>query len=215
MQYGQEIDYILSCKKDKLIGLNTPFYITSVLDRAFKKTQLPISFRLEKYSDYGRNEFSIGGVFDSTDNKCYVVLNFPVYKKFNLNERAWKDFKFTISQTCQHELIHLQQNKFREDDDDTEPVDFKKLVQGEGDDRDYLSEIDEIDAYAHDIAMEIKMYYPFSDPYNILRTINKRDRLYGYSYYCKTFKDDDWTDIRKLLLKKVYKWLPLVTYTKD
>lgn len=215
MHYGREIDSILSSRKDKLIGLNTPFYITSVLDRAFKKTEIPISFKLERYEDYGLTEFSIGGVFDSTDNRCYVVLNFPKYKKFNLSERVWKDFKFTISQTCQHELIHLKQNSYREDTDDEELVDFRKLVQGDGDDRDYLAEIDEIDAYAHDIAMEILMYYPFSDPYHILRTINDRSRLYAYSYYCKTFKDDDWSDIRKLLLKKVYKWLPHVTYTKD
>jgi hypothetical protein len=74
---------------------------------------------------------------------------------------------------------------------------------------DYLSEFDEIDAYAHDIALEIVHYYPGTDRFEILRTINRRRFVYSWRLYKKTFRDcDDWSDIRHRLLSKVYRWLP-------
>ena len=216
MYLGQTIDEILTKKKERLLGLNTPFYITSVLDRAFKKHGLPITFKLETFSDYRQNDYSVGGIYNGNTDQCLVVLYFSKYKKFYMSKSRWDRFKFVVSQTCQHELVHKIQNQHREDPDEIEPIDLRSLQQEEGEDeKDYLADKDEIDAYAHDIAMEIRKYYPFSDPYHILRTINKRTRLDAYQYYCKTFENDDWLSIRKLLLKKTYKWLPHVTYTRD
>ena len=216
MYLGQQIDDILSSKKNLLIGSNTPFYIVTILNKAFKKTDIPVSFKYERFNDYYKSEFSIGGVYDSNEDKCFVVLYFSKHKKFKLTKHLWKDFKFGISQTCQHEIIHKIQNQFRDDDVECDPVDFRLLTQGQdGEDREYLSNLDEIDAYAHDIAMEIKRYYPFSDPYSILQNISKRKRIDAFQYYLNTFEGEDWVDIKKLLLKKTYKWLPYVTYSKD
>ena len=216
MHLGQLIDNTLISKSNKLLGSNTPFYITSVLDRAFKKHNIPVSFKFESFEDYGLNEFAVGGAYDNTFDKCFVVLHFSKNKKFYMSKHRWEEFKFQISLTCQHELIHKFQNQFREKTTDIEPLDFRSLQKSDDEDeeKDYLASIDEIDAYGHDIAMEIVKRYPYSDPYNILRTINKRTRIDAYNYYSNTFKDDDWLTIRKLLLKKAYKWLPHVTYTK-
>ena len=77
---------------------------------------------------------------------------------------------------------------------------------------DYLAELDEIDAYVHDIAMEIREYYPKSDPMDVLRNINKRRKLWSWNYYRSAFKDSkDWSDVKTRLLKKTYLWLPHVT----
>ena len=49
------IDSVLESKKDKLLGKPTYFYITDVLNRAFKKTE-PFIFRFELYEEYAKNE---------------------------------------------------------------------------------------------------------------------------------------------------------------
>ena len=74
---------------------------------------------------------------------------------------------------------------------------------------DYLAEIDEIDCYAHDIAMEIREFYPKMDPFVVLGSINKRRKIWSWRYYRNTFKHSpDWSEVRDRLLKKIYLWLP-------
>lgn len=215
MYLGPKIDEALDKKRDKILGYNTPFYITSVLDRVFKKQDIPVTFKFERFNDYYKNEYGIGGIYDSNNDQGFIVLHFSKHKKFYMSKNKWAKFKFLVSQACQHELIHKSQNQFRQGSLDIEPIDLRSLHRDEiEDEQDYLSYMDEIDAYAHDIAMEICKFYPHSDPYHILRTINRRKKIDSYNYYCDVFKNEDWSHIRKLLLKKTYKWLPHVTYTK-
>lgn len=215
MYLGPVIEETLDWKKEKILGHNTPFYITSVLARAFKKQNIPVTFKYETFEEYSKNEYAIGGLYDSNEDKCYVVLHFSKYKKFYMSRNKWKKFRFLVSQACQHELVHKYQNRFRQKSQDTEPIDLRSLHQDDlGDEQEYLASMDEIDAYAHDIAMEVCNYYPRLDPYNILSTISRRSRIESYNYYCNTFKHEDWSHIRKLLLKKAYKWLPHVIYLR-
>ena len=74
-----------------------------------------------------------------------------------------------------------------------------------------VAELDEIEAYAHDIALEILHHYPTMDPYAVLSSINRRRRLWSWNYYRDAFKySEDWSDVRHRLLKKTYQWLPIV-----
>jgi hypothetical protein len=77
--------------------------------------------------------------------------------------------------------------------------------------KEYLADPDEIDAYGHDIAMEIKFFYPKQDPYEVLNKIGSKRKLWSYNYYKKTFKGDDWSHIKSRLLKKTYQWIPHTT----
>jgi hypothetical protein len=216
MFLGFAIDGALSNIKYSLLGVNTFRRITAVLNCEFKKQNLPITFKYETFKNYDVFDYSVGGIYDSNNDRCYIVLHFSTNKRFYLEEREWDKFKFHISQACQHELIHKYQNQFRENNFEYEPIDLRSLQQGSIDDeQNYLSCLDEIDAYAHDIAMEIKFHYPYFNPYFVLSSISKRRKLDSYNYYRNTFKHEDWSYIRKLLLKKTYKWLPYVTYSKD
>lgn len=206
------INDVLESKKDKLIGRSSYFYITSVLNRAFSRKE-PFKFRYETFEDYSREDYSVSGMYDMDEDVKYIILNFPKScKTFTLRPEKWKEFKFAVSQVCQHEAIHQCQWSMVSDpslrDRQKEKLDFR--IEQDDEDMDYLADPDEIDAYAHDIAMEIKFFYPKKDPYKVLQNINKHKKLWSYNYYKKTFKGEDWEEIRHHLFKKTYKWIPYV-----
>lgn len=161
-----------------------------------------------------RSQFAVSGLYDYETNKKIITLNLSShYRKFNIHHHNWKIFKFCVSQVCQHESIH--QLQWQKRDNSTfvqEPIDFRLHPKNtdEEEEKNYLADPDEIDAYAHDIAMEIKFYYPDQNPYSILKHIRRKRKVWSYHYYRNTFKRDDWTEIRRLLLKKTYTWLPHV-----
>lgn len=212
MYLAPAIDQVLDSKKSKLIGRSSHYYITSVLNRAFGK-QMPFKFRYETFVDYGKEDFSVSGLYDMDADVKYVILNFPKqYKSFTITPDMWPEFRFAVSQVCQHETIHQLQWQHRDVDmDETCPLDFRNLSGTMAEEKEYLADADEIDAYGHDIAMEIKFSYPKRNPYEILKTIDSKKKIWSYTYYKKTFKGDDWSIIKKRLLKKAYLWLPHVT----
>jgi hypothetical protein len=69
----------------------------------------------------------------------------------------------------------------------------------------YLAEIDEIEAYAHDIAIDLFHHYPrhYMD--------HLRDGRYmtslAWQMYVEAFHGTDWKDIRNRLYKKTYEHL--------
>jgi hypothetical protein len=75
---------------------------------------------------------------------------------------------------------------------------------------DYLAMVEEVDAYAHDLAMEIKYHYPDIDPKEVLKNLNNYGNLTTWEIYKRVFKKARWKYVRNELLKKTYKWLPYV-----
>ena len=206
MYLAKEIDSTLESVKLKLLGTHSYKSITYNLNRAFAKKDL--KFRYETFNNFDKNEFSVGGLYDTQNDMRFIIYNFSSHTKdFTLED--WKTFKFETSQALQHESIHQLQWQHRDPDDDCERLDFRVLCQGsdEEDDPEYLADVDEIDAYSHDIAMEIKFYYPHRNPYEVLQNINKCRKISSYSYYKKTFKKCDWLGIRKRLLIKTFRWI--------
>lgn len=212
MYLAKTIDEVLESKKDKLIGGSTPFYICGVLNRAFRGIE-PFNFRYETYPNYRKENYSVSGIYDQETDKKYIILNFSSASKvFKLTPEKWKEFKFYVSQVCQHETIHQCQWSKVADPSlrlVTEKLDFRQ-EQDVSEDKMYLADPDEIDAYGHDIAMEIRYCYPKKDPYEVLRDINKHRKLWSYNYYKRTFRYNDWSEIKNRLLKKTYKWIPYV-----
>lgn len=207
------INDVLESKKDKLIGKSTPFYICNVLNRAFKKIE-PFKFKFESYTDYSKDDYSVSGIYDMDDDVKYIILNFSKHKTFFLKPEKWNEFKFAISQVCQHEAIHQCQWSMVTDPSirsiEKDKLDFRNMEGPISEEQEYLADPDEIDAYGHDIAMEIKYFYPKKDPYFVLNNINKHRKIWSYNYYKKIFKNEDWSEIRHRLLKKTYKWMPYV-----
>ena len=170
-----------------------------------------LKFKVVKFEDLDVNQFSVAGLYDQSTDMKYVILNVSKYSDEMLfDTHVWKDFSFLVSQTIQHETIHQDQFKHREETDEKFDIDFRFTPQLTIEDRFYLADNDEIDAYAHDIAMEIKHFYPLSNPYDILKSIRSKRKLPSFSFYKNTFKGCEWSDIKKRLLLKTYKWIPHV-----
>ena len=207
------IDDVLESKKSKLIGEWGYPQVVSTLNRAFKNVE-PFKFHHETYYDYGRNDYSVSGLYSMDTDIKHIVLNFSKRcTAFEISPRSWSQFKFDVSQVCQHETIHQTQWQHRDSSlmgqfDTT--VDFRNTMGSVEDEKQYLADADEIDAYAHDIAMEIKFKYPKRHPYEILKPIDTKRNLWSYTYYKRTFRGEDWSHIKKRLLKKTFLWLPYI-----
>ena len=208
MYLSSVINSTLESKKHKLIGRISYYHLVDILNRAFRKNEA-FKFRFERYPDIFVNEYSVSGLYDMETDIKHIIINVSQEcADIEIFSEGWDEFKFSISQVCQHEAIHQCQWMNRIDDiDEMEPLDFRYSTDSIEETREYLSDPGEIDAYAHDIAMEIKHYYPNKNPYIILRSLRIRSKVPSYNYYKHTFKNTDWTKVRKHLLKKAYRWL--------
>ena len=164
-----------------------------------------------------RPDFTCGGLYDFQKKRqpIDIMLHFHEGNRcFNFTKRNWTKFSFLLSQVVQHELIHKCQYSHRQEIENGGATLYYDIKAGEKSDKehmDYLAELDEIEAYAHDIALEILHHYPTMDPYAVLSSINRRRRLWSWNYYRDAFKySEDWSDVRHRLLKKTYQWLPIV-----
>lgn len=210
MYLASSINQSLENHKSKLLGWNPYSSLTTKLEQAFRKKDL--KFKYERFPFIDKDDFSVSGLYDMTTNKRYVILN--VSDKcfdFRLKKDRWEEFKFFVSQVVQHETLHQMQWQYRDECNENVQLDFRNMIGTKEEERVYLSDLDEIDAYGHDIAMEIKFFYPDKCPYEILKTLNKRRKVWSYSYYKKSFKGCEWSGVKNRLLKKTFLWLPHVT----
>lgn len=205
-----DIDGILETQRESLMAFDSQSKFNRHLEQSFKEYNIRCSVfrKMPKQGDY-----SVGGIYDWSKDKIHI--QFIMHKKDRsviLEPDDWYEFKFLFSQTLQHELIHRHQYIKRAITyDDCEPdLDHRFFDKISIDDeREYLSDDDEIEAYSHDIAMEILFYYADLDPFVVLQKIDKKRKVWSYNYYKKTFKDvPGWYNIKKKLLKKTYLWLP-------
>jgi len=216
MYLASLIDEILESKKDKLQGRITFKDVCTTLNRSFCK-KAPFKFSYNKQKNIKKDEYCISGLYDIDQDIKYVIFSFSSRSKY-IDIRKWNEFKFNVSQVCQHETVHQCQWQNRDPDSyKSLEVDFRDLGNNKKQDQRYLSDPDEIDAYGHDLAMEIKHYYSNKAPEKIIKNIHRLKKLGTYYYYKRTFCNDreKWKTIRTKLLKKVMKWLPHVTVYND
>lgn len=180
--------------------------LSSLIKKMFRKYDVKVVEIRDVLDEY----FAFGGEYDVEENYISITAYVPRSKKdtFRLNKSDWENFKFTLMQTLHHELVHQYQYVMREDL--TWIRHYKIEAKGpmcKLEDRVYLSDKDEVDAYAHDLALEIKYYYPNKKLSEVFKNIKRKKCLSTYNLYNTAFRYTDWFNIRKVLLKKTYKWL--------
>lgn len=206
------INSILDSKKDRLIGRVLFTDVIRILNNAFK-SKIPFRFKLDLNSELKKNDFAVSGFYYIKNDKSTIIISLPKKCRYlNLDEKRWSDFRFSISQVCQHEAIHHAQWSFRDRVNITFPrhIEFKTNSVARLEEREYLNDVDEIDAYAHDIAMEIKYFYPKKNPNIVLSKLKFHNKIWSYRYYRRVYRGSNWTSIHKKLLRKVFKWLPRI-----
>lgn len=207
MFLAPQINQCIDAAKENILG-NKPYHlVTKALRDSFSDKDL--KFKFEIFEDIDKDYFTVSGLYDMNTDTRYVCFNFSARSKsISISKNKWPEFKFLTSQAIQHETIHKYQWQYRDVNFEAEKVDFRNMdTKVDNEERAYLADVDEIDAYGHDIAMEIKYYYPTKNPYEILNRISTTRKIPSYSYYKRTYKGCDWQKVRKKLIQRAYKWI--------
>jgi len=168
------------------------------------------------YDGIPENTITANGFFDETELEFdEESINIELELVFNnedhpctINNKDWTFLKHQITQTLEHEMIHRDQANKRIDMDGEKPMPLyydgmteeqKKIV--------YLSDPDEIDAYANDVALDLLKHYTYMDAYTRLREYKKirQDESPIFCDYVDTF---GWnSEVVHLIVKKALKRL--------
>lgn len=203
---------------DDIIGLELPY---GVITRRLNKVLRPLGARIRVKRDRElkvkrgsiKQPYNFSGYFDTEKKKNAIVLNVhftPTRNTFKFTRHNYNGFIFMLSQIVQHEFIHESQFAFRPEQAERKVKVFHsdKLSKKRLSEIEYLREWCEIEAYAHDIAMEINHYYSHLRPSTVIKHIDQHNKLYSYRFYKRAFKGTDWTRLKKSLLRKIWRWIP-------
>jgi hypothetical protein len=162
------------------------------LSNYFKKWRTKIVwFKQKSTADFYKSHVSVGGEYDPETRQCIIQIHTTAFNTFSFTDSSWKRFKYKLMQVEMHEIIHFMQYDRRGDEWSNYIVPYKRVGQVKKDaERRYLSEFDEIQAYAHCIFLDYKMYKP-NVPISVLlaRSKTKRDSN-TFHYILKAFNYD-------------------------
>jgi len=157
-----------------------------------KKWRTRVEFRKEKSKKISlKTHVAIGGEYDPEERQCLLLIYTDYFDKFPFTDQSWQRFKFKFLQVLMHELIHFMQYDRRNDEWSNYVVPYKKVGHYAKDsERRYLSEFDEIQAYAHCIYLDYKIDRPNVPIDELLsRSKTKKDSK-TFNYILKVFNYD-------------------------
>lgn len=151
---------------------------------------------------------SIAGEYDIEKRQCAIIIFTDHFDKFNFTDRSWNNFKFRFITCMQHEIIHYMQYDRRDDQWSHYVVPHKiSHNKRKNNERKYLSEFDEIQAYAHCILMDFKLRRPHMDVEELLNRCKTHRDSRTLHYFLKTF-DYDFKNNAAIpkLMQQIVKW---------
>lgn len=188
-----------------LTGTQDNNNIISIVQKVFPELTID-SLQHNQVDD---NTVNVGAFYDDEEeNNITVELMFSNNDTVTWNTTNRKDFLRRLQSTIKHEYMHADQHAARGYDDDSYGMDDSTS------NREYYSRGDEIEAYAMNIADELKRKQGMAGAMQILRSVKKGSQLkdkMGYLLspdlkgYIEEF--DDNPAVIKALLKKTYQFL--------
>jgi len=159
----------------------------------FKKWRTKIEFRQEKskakcYLTY----VGIGGEYDPEPRQIGIHIYTDYYDRFPFTEITWDKFKYRLIQIQMHELIHFMQFDRRDGEWSGYVLPYKTVNQRKkNEERKYLSEFDEIQAYAHCIFFDYRNNKP-NIPTEVLISRSNKSKAdsKNMNYVLRTFNYD-------------------------
>lgn len=157
------------------------------------------------HNDVDFNAYYDGGLdeADEVPIEIYMITN-PVQEIMVVDNPTFDSIIRRISDSLAHECIHMQQYRSR-DFLEVSPYAPDELTEEE-ETQFYLSDPDEINAYAHNIANELLEHGDFEvckQKLNNIKNITLKDSINLWAYVT-TFSRDTNHPVIKRLLKKVY-----------
>lgn len=164
------------------------------LSNYFKKWRTKVVFCKEpSRAILYKNYISVGGEYDPDERRISIIIYTQQFDTFTFQELAWYKFKYRVIQTLLHEAIHFMQYDRRYDEASNYILPHRKVGHEKKDaEKLYLSSFDEIQAYAHCVYMDLKMFHPSKDVVEMLdmRKIKERCPSSTLKYIMKTFDYD-------------------------
>jgi hypothetical protein len=145
---------------------------------------------LPKKKSYEKNVY-VAGEYAPENRQCALIVYARDFNTFEFDTVKWNNFKFRIIQTLMHEVIHFMQYDRRCDEWSNYIVPYKKVGIAKKDaERRYLSEFDEIQAYAHCVFLDYKMRKPRVPIETLLARCKTHKDSSTLHYVLKTFNYD-------------------------
>jgi hypothetical protein len=179
------------------------------LSNYVRKWRTKIEWKQEKSkAKWAENYVAIGGEYDPDLRQCSLHIYTTKFNTFPFTDRSWQSFKFRLIQTLMHEMIHFMQFNRRGDEWSTYVVPYKKVGIAKKDaQREYLSEFDEIQAYAHCVYLDFKMRRPKVDISILLNRYKTKRDSSTLHYFLKTFNYDLRNNIAtRKIIDQIGKW---------
>jgi hypothetical protein len=159
-----------------------------------------------------REIFDFSGYFDTELKKFPICVTLHVAHNkdcLTFTKERYNKFLFWFSRVIQHEFIHKSQFTFRPEEAERKIKVFfsKKISKQRVKQIEYLRERCEVEAYAHDLALEINYFYNGQLPEKVIKNIDSYRNLQTYINYKKVFRGTEWSRVKKSLLKKTLKWI--------
>lgn len=174
-----------------------------------KKWRTKVEFKPEpSKAKVWQNYVGIGGEYDPETRQCLLQIHSTKFNSHKFTEDAWVRFKYRFIQTLMHEIIHFMQYDRRNDEWSNYVLPHKKVGHAKKDaERRYLSEFDEIQAYAHCIYLDFKTTRPTLPVSLLLNRAKHKTDSRTLRYILKTFNFDYKNNhaIPKLM-QQVLKW---------
>jgi len=152
---------------------------------------------------------AVGGEYDMEFRQCCLIIySKGGFDKFPFTEKTWDAFKYKIIQTEMHEIIHFMQYDRRGDEWSGYVVPYKKVGSKKKDDeRKYLSEFDEIQAYAHCVYLDFKTKRPNIPVPVLLERCKRKSDSQTFGYIMRTFnRDFRNNEALPKLVQQIAKW---------
>lgn len=176
------------------------------LSNYFKKWRTKLDFVKEPSKAKVYKEYvAVSGEYAPDMRQILLNIHTESFNTFHFTDKNWDRFKFRLIQTHMHELIHFMQYDRRDDEWSNYVVPYKKIGKKKVDDeRRYLSEFDEIQAYAHCVLLDFKVTKPNKDISTLLKSPRSSHTL---RYIFKTFNYDYRNNAAiPKLIQQIYKW---------
>jgi hypothetical protein len=174
----------------------------------FRKWKCKVTFKQPNKQNRDGRYIPVGGFYLPDQNSVELDIYTTNYDKFEFTNLSWNRLKFKMIQVMMHELIHCRQYMGKHEDFAASVVKFHKTgVSKIDENRHYHSGRDEIEAYAHCIYLDFKMYKPTISVIDLIRrSRHKRDSV-TFAGIIKLFgRDDRNNHALPLLIRKILTW---------
>jgi hypothetical protein len=177
------------------------------LSNYFKKWRTKVEFRPLQNKRATKYVY-VGGEYSPDDRQCSIHIYSLDFNKHPFEQKNWDKFKYRVIQTLMHEMIHFMQYDRRNDEYSNYILPHKKVGHSLKDaERKYLSEFDEIQAYAHCVYLDFKVYRPNIPLETLLARVKTKRDSSTLHYILKTFDYDFKNNFAiPKLMQHIVKW---------